>query len=344
MLMIHLHLSRDTVLWWMVRVVSIAAVAGFTAIWVESSAPARAAQVQTSSSQAGVLACPMHPDIRSRTAGTCRVCGMTLVPVESAAAAEYDVEIATPRGITAGRPFELRLVVRDRRTRAVVQDFAVVHEKRFHMFVIGTDLAHYDHIHPEQQADGSWTVDVTLPRSGRYRIYSDFLPAGGTPQVDNQPLVTSDVDVDDGSFAEGRLVPDRRLNHVVGNLSVTLELPAGKLLAGREETFVYTLADARTGRPVDDVEPYLGAWGHSLAVSENMSTVVHAHPVEHVPASRPTAFGGPTLTFKAALPVAGMYRIWTQIKRRGEISTAVFTVRVDPAARGPVGHTARRIK
>ena len=240
-----------------------------------------------------------------------------------------------PAEIVAGRPFRLRLTVRHPDSRAVIRDFAVVHEKRFHMFVIGADLAHYDHVHPEQQPDGSWALDLTLPRSGRYRLYSDFLPSGGTPQVDNQPLVTSDVEAGDMAAAEGRLVPDGLLNHVVGDLSVTLELPAGGLLAGREEKFLYRLADAKTGKPVEDVEPYLGAWGHSLAVSENMSRVVHAHPVELVPAGRPTARGGPTLTFKAALPEAGTYRIWTQIKRHGEVATAVFTVRAEaPSARG----------
>ena len=145
-------------------------------------------------------------------------------------------------------------------------------------------------------------------------------------------------------------MPDGLLNHVVGDLSVTLELPAGGLLAGREEKFLYRLADARTGKPVDDVEPYLGAWGHSLAVSENMSRVVHAHPVELVPAGRPAARGGPTLTFKAALPEAGTYRIWTQIKRRGEIATAVFTVRAEAPVprrrrfRGASGTTPRAMR
>ena len=335
--MIHLDRGVDTLrLRRMARAVVIAVVV-CVAPWVASSEPGEAALAQAAAAQGAPLACPMHPDVRSRLPGTCSICGMTLVPTESVAALQYDVEIQTPRGIAAGRPFRLQLTVRHPRTRAIIQDFAVVHEKRFHMFVIGADLAHYDHVHPEQQADGSWALDVTLPRSGRYRIYSDFLPSGATPQVSNQPLVTSDVEAGDLAAAEGRLVPDRLLNHVVGDLSVTLELPAGGLLAGREEKFLYRLADARTGKPVYDVEPYLGAWGHSLAVSENMSKVVHAHPVELVPAGRPTARGGPTLTFKASLPEAGTYRIWTQIKRRGEISTAVFTVRAGARAGGGIG-------
>ncbi len=315
---------------------SIVAVVCLAPAWAAPRKPDQVAQAPAAAPQSAPYACQMHPNVRSKAAGTCSICGMTLVPTGSPDEVEYNVEIETPRGIVAGHPFRLRLTVRHPDSRAMIRDFAVVHEKRFHMFVIGADLAHYDHVHPEQQPDGSWALDLTLPRSGRYRLYSDFLPSGGTPQVDNQPLVTSDVEAGDIAAAEGRLVPDGLLNHVVGDLSVTLELPAGGLLAGREEKFLYRLADAKTGKPVEDVEPYLGAWGHSLAVSENMSRVVHAHPVELVPAGRPTARGGPTLTFKAALPEAGTYRIWTQIKRHGEVATAVFTVRAEAASGGGV--------
>ena len=327
------------------RLFGVAAAAALWSVspsWLASTGLEARAHAQKSSRQAPTLACPMHPQSRSSVAGTCPICGMTLMAIESADRVAYLVDIHTPlREIVAGRPFRLRLTVRDPSSRAVVQDFTVVHEKRFHMFVISEDLTHYDHIHPEQEADGTWAIDVTVPRSGRYRLYSDFLPTGGTPQVDNRPLVTSDVEAGEAAAAEGRLVPDRLLNHVVGDLSVTLELPAGGLLAGREERLLYRLADARTGGPVDDVEPYLGAWGHSVAVSENMSRMVHAHPVELVPDGQPAARAGPTLTFKAALPEAGTYRIWTQIKRRGEIATAVFTVRAEPEPRGGVSSQGR---
>jgi hypothetical protein len=85
---------------------------------------------------------------------------------------------------------------------------------------------------------------------------------------------------------------------------------------------------------VRDIEPYLGAWGHSLIVSEDLARVIHAHPVEMLPDGRPSGRGGPTLTFKAALPEPGTYRIWTQIKRNGQIATAVFTVSAAPPRGG----------
>lgn len=290
------------------------------------------AAVRAPQEQASAYTCPMHLDIRSAVPGECPVCDMALVPSNPGAAREYDVHVETsPRAIVPGRPVRLTLTVKDYHSKEIVNEFAVVHEKRFHLFVISQDLEHYDHVHPEQQEDGSWALDVTLPRPGYYRIYADFSPNGGTPQIIARTLVTAGFSGDLASSA-ARLTPDSSLRSTAGTMAVTLEVPSEGLVAGRQATFGYRIADAATGAPVTDVEPYLGAWGHSLVMSEDMLHFVHAHPIEMV-AEQSAGGGGPTLTFKALLPKPGNYRIWTQIKRRGELATAVFTVGVASATR-----------
>ena len=274
-----------------------------------------------------VYACPMHPDATATAPGTCPRCGMALVAMDPFDAREYIVDVATePRAVKAGAPFSLRLTVREPVSRAVVTNFATVHEKQFHLFVISQDLQHYDHVHPEQQADGSWLLTVTLPRAGYYRLYSDFLPAGGTPQVIALPLVTSAFRGDIAS-SSARLVLDRELTSTVGTMRVSLALPETPLTAGREEKFAFELTDLRTGAPVTDLEPYLAAWGHTLLLSEDTLAVVHAHPLEPV-LDDPAARGGPVITFKAMFPKPGRYRLWTQLKRAGTVSTVVFTIGV----------------
>lgn len=289
--------------------------------------PARA-HAQTGQSPRTVYACPMHPDATAAAPGRCPVCGMALVAMDPFDAREYVVDaMTTPRAIKAGEPFTLALTVREPVTRAVISNFATVHEKRFHLFVISQDLDHYDHVHPEQRPDGSWTLTVTVPRPGYYRLYSDFLPAGGTPQVVALPLVTAGFDGDLAS-SSARLVPDRDHVKNVGSLRVALALPESPMTAGREELFAFELTDRRTGAAVADLEPYLAAWGHTLLVSEDTLSVVHAHPVELVPEGDPSARGGPVVTFKALFPKPGRYRLWTQMKRGGALMTAVFTIGV----------------
>lgn len=165
-----------------------------------------------------------------------------------------------------------------------------------------------------------------LPRAGFYKVFSDFLPAGGAPQVIGRSIATRGFGGDLASTA-ARLVPDRTLAKAVAGMSLALQLPADGLVAGRDEKFVYRLTDGSNGAPIRDLEPYLAAWGHSLIVSEDTLSVVHAHPIELLPEGV-TSGGGPTLTFTGLLPKAGRYRIWTQIKRRGEVYTVPFTVAV----------------
>src|SRR5713101_614399 len=94
---------------------------------------------------------------------------------------------------------------------------------------------------------------------------------------------------------------------------------------GREEKRQYRIADAKTGAPVNDIEPYLGAFGHTLVVSEDTLHYVHAHPVELLP-DTPSPRGGPDLTFKALMPKPERYRLWTHIKRAASSRRRVFTV------------------
>ena len=66
-----------------------------------------------------------------------------------------------------------------------------VHERPYHLFVISQDMAHFQHIHPEQRPDMTWAIDVMLPKPGYYTVLSDFLPSGGASQLISRPLVTA---------------------------------------------------------------------------------------------------------------------------------------------------------
>ena len=76
------------------------------------------------------------------------------------------------------------------------RDFALVHDKLFHLFIVSRDMEEFAHVHPEQQADGAFTIQHTLPKAGHYTLFSDFLARGGGAQVVATPLVTAGVDTD----------------------------------------------------------------------------------------------------------------------------------------------------
>jgi hypothetical protein len=269
--------------------------------------------------------CPMHPDVTAAAEGRCPRCGMALVPGDPLDAREYLLDMTvSPAAARPGTPVRVSFTVRDPETRAIIRNFATVHEKQFHLFVVSHDLEYYDHVHPEMQDDGSWTIDLTVPRAGYYKLIADFLPLGGTPQVVPRLLVTTEPG--DLTAARAQLPSSDGLEKAAASMRLKLTLPEDGLVAGRDETLLYHVVDASTGRPVTDLEPYLAAFGHTLVMSEDTLDYVHAHPVEQLTEQTTGVSGGPDLTFKALLPKPGRYRLWTQLKRNGIVTTASFTV------------------
>ena len=299
----------------------VLALAGWTSVSIERVLFAQAP------AGIGTFYCPMHADVTSTSEGACPRCGMKLVPGDPLDAREYLVDMqATPRAVRPGRPVRLTFTIRHPDTRATVRSFALVHEKPFHLFIVSHDLEYYDHVHPEMHPDGTWTIDVTLPKPGHYKLFADFLPIGGTPQVVSQLVIAGDPG--DLEAARAHLPSDDALQKTTGALKLSLTLPADGLVAGRDEKLYYHIVDAKTGAPVTNLEPYLAAYGHTLVLSEDTLEYVHAHPVELLAEDVNAAAGGPDLTFKALLPKPGRYRLWTQLKRGGVVSTTRFTVTV----------------
>jgi hypothetical protein len=201
-----------------------------------------------------------------------------------------------------GKPFTLGFRIVDPRGQTV-RDFDVEHTKRMHFIVVRRDMTGFQHLHPTQAADGSWSVPVTLPEAGTYRVFADF-STGGKPQT-----LADDLTVD-GSVRTTPL-PAPASNALVDGLRVSLAEGASR--AGAESQLRFTVT--RGGKPVP-VEPYLGAQGHLVALRQGDLAFLHVHPDAH------------SLRFMAEFPTAGRYRLFLQFKTAGRVHTAAFTQEV----------------
>ena len=302
------------------------------------------------SSEAGDVAfvCPMHPDYTTDLEGNCPRCGMPLVKATPFDPRDYQLEFTTaPAVVKAGAPstWSFRVLrpapsrVEGPATTERVTSFEAVHEKRYHLFVVSQDMEHFQHIHPEMRRDGTWTIDVTLPKRGHYTVLSDFLPGRGAWQFLARPLVTAGYD---GDLADdvARLVPDTNLTKTVGDLTATLSFDPPIFVAGMYGHLTYHLRDTATRRPISDLQTYLGAFGHTLIMSEDMRDYVHAHPLDLAPntdddsepqfvippgADLEKLRGGPDVTFDGLMPKPGRYRAWTQFRRNDTVHTFSYT-------------------
>jgi len=270
------------------------------------------AQVWRLAGQNPPFVCPMDPEVRSPAPGKCPRCGMTLVagipqPVE------YPMEFrAEPPSIPAGRAVTLEFRVLDPKSGKPVTQFEIVHEKLFHLFLVSQDLEYFSHEHPEFRPDGWFRLRTQLPKPGTYRLLADFDPTGGTPQLAAKTFSTA------GYLAPleaGIPVLKTDLTPKQGaNLQVELTTDPAPPIAGLKTLLFYRL------QPADGIEPYIGAWAHLLAVSNDLIDTIHTHPF--------LANGGPDLQFNLFFPRAGPYRVWIQVQRKGVVNTVAFTVGV----------------
>ncbi len=300
------------------RIVSILVLAVVCALAIASAA-ARA--------QAGPYICPMHPQIRAEEAGKCPTCGMTLVDAGRIVAGRHALGVEWASGVPSpGEEARLRLTVERPGTSERVREYEEVHERPFHLFLVSWDLEHFAHVHPTLQEDGAMEVVTTLPRPGAYQLYADFLPGGGMPQVLQASVFTDATSPAAAALARtrGRHISQEVREGMDRGLRVRIE-PA-VLVAGRVEVIAANFEDAATGMPAEDLEPYLGAWGHALIVSADLVDAVHSHPVTPL-----TSPGGPRIFFSQRFPRAGFYRMWMQVQRRGEVATVPFTLKVEPS-------------
>jgi heavy metal-binding protein len=295
--------------------------------------------------EATAFVCPMHPDYTLDIAGTCPRCGMALVRATPFDVRDYGFDFTTvPAIVRPGEPAQWRFRIFHPGTGQPITTFEPVHERQYHLFVISQDMEHFQHIHPEEQTDGTWTIDVTLPKAGYYKVLSDFLPSGGAAQLIARPIVTAGYS---GSLATdgARLVPDATPTKVVDDITATVSYDPPTFVAGLYGHFIFNLTDTATGRPISDLQTYLGAFGHTLIMSEDMVDYVHTHPLDILASGdddRMPQFvippgadleklrGGPTVTFDGLMPKPGRYRAWTQFRRNGRLHTFVSTFEVRP--------------
>ncbi|WP_433371956.1 hypothetical protein [Streptosporangium sp. CA-115845] len=207
-----------------------------------------------------------------------------------------------------------------------VTGFTTQHDKKLHLIVVRRDLTGFQHLHPTQKG-GVWSVPLELPDAGEYRAFADFAPEGAEAMT-----LGMDLSVAGDYRPEPPAVPAETTK--VGDYTVTL---AGDLVPGR--TSMLTLSISKDGKPVTDLEPYLAAYGHLVALRDGDLAYLHVHP-DGAPGDGRTA-PGPNITFYAEVPSAGTYGLYLDFKHAGTVRTAAFTATSgpDPEAGGATAPT-----
>jgi len=203
-----------------------------------------------------------------------------------------------------------------------VTAYNVEHEKRLHFIAVRRDFTGFQHVHPKLSDDGTWTTDLDLT-PGQWRVFADFKPAGGKALTLGADLSVPDMS-GPGRMDFVAIGKNTRTATVDG---YTVEL-TGDLVAG--EHSMLKLRVTHDGRPVTDLQPYLGAYGHLVALRGGDLAYLHVHP-DGEPGDGKTE-PGPEVEFGAEVPSDGAYHLYLDFKHDGVVRTAQF--QLDATAAG----------
>ncbi|WP_407359643.1 heavy-metal-associated domain-containing protein [Microbacterium sp. LBN7] len=225
--------------------------------------------------------------------------GYVLSPIEAPAVVGEAGELSFRIQDAAGEP---------------VTAYTTAHDKDLHLIVARSDGSGFQHVHPVlDEATGTWSLPWEWAAAGTYRVFADFTPGG----ADAANLTLSRTVQVAGEFVPVETQPS--LVSEVDGFTVSLE---GDVVAGSASELTITIA--RDGEPVTTLEPYLGAFGHLVALREGDLAFLHVHAEGDEPAAGDTA--GPEIVFFAEAPTAGRYLLYLDFQVDGVVRTAEFVV------------------
>jgi hypothetical protein len=227
----------------------------------------------------------------------------------------YTLRLAQTR-VDAGRQVPLQFRITDASGAAVTR-YVDNHEKQLHLIVVRRDLTGFQHVHPTMDTAGTWSVPVDLS-AGDYRVFADFIPEGGEN-------LTLGADVHVAGRYDPQPLPPPTTTATVDGFTVKL---TGNPKANEPSMLSFSVT--RDGKPVTDLQPYLGAYGHLVALRASDLAYLHVHPMGE-PGDGVTP-AGPEIGFHTTFPSDGDYRLFLDFKHQNVVRTAEFTVSVD---RGP---------
>ncbi len=213
---------------------------------------------------------------------------------------------------------------------STLKDFETVHEKIMHVIVVRKDLANFQHIHPEyNESTGEFTLaNLILPTDGPYRVFADFTPKTSQMGSDGQKLpvtLSEDVSVGDTSKYTAQSLGNAESIKTVNGYNVSLTTSPQPFTAGSEVKLSYSIQ--KDGKPVTNLEKYLGALGHTVIIKEGTLDFLHTHAL-----SESTENQTGTVDFMATFPSPGKYKAFTQAQHSGQVFTVDFIVDVAQGA------------
>ncbi len=203
-----------------------------------------------------------------------------------------------------------------------LDDIVSSHGAALHALVCDRTLTDYHHQHPQPTGKpGEWEFTFTPTFGDQYRLWINLIPKlTGREEFPVNTVVLADP----LAFPPPPVfMPTLEARSDGIRARITWDA-ADKLEAKRPVRGTLHVTDD-AGQPVQDLEPYMEDAAHIVGISTDLLTVLHAHAMKTDAGELPT---GPEFRFTMMPPEPGFYRLFVQVKRRGQIHSLPFGVQI----------------
>lgn len=185
------------------------------------------------------------------------------------------------------------------------------HTQKIHLLVVDESLIDYHHLHPVAGTDaGSYSFSFTPATAHNYIVYADVKHIAGAAQMVGVKLQGASPcagDCTDRSAAASASTAGITGTVVFADKDIKADTPVNAEV---------TLTGA-DGKPLADLEPVMGAYGHIVGFYEGMTDVAHMHPMGAEP-KNDTDRGASPLKFMLHPDHPGYMKYFVQIRRGGK--------------------------
>lgn len=286
-------------------------------------------------------------------------------PSEAGLAGKLLVDGVEGDTMDPGEASRLTMAFHDESTGTQQVEFELNHGKFMHLIAVSSDLSSFAHLHPQfEPTTGVFIEDVNAVSTdpddadalsaiqvpGPHFLFSEVKPAGQDPILGRFTVVATGIasaiiPVPEVAGPQGQAVKFFALDGsdaaAGAPYRVTLALDASKHsklhLAFNIESRTDEGLDpaSATHEAIDDLEPWLGMTAHAVMIGFKGSTVQerqfrHMHVGGHDGHGKSHGDREELLFMLhgADVPSHGIYRVWLQAKRAGQVLTFPFTLKL----------------
>lgn len=211
-----------------------------------------------------------------------------------------------------------------------ITSYQILYTKLMHLVIVNSGLTYFSHIHPSFE-NSEFVITTNFPKDDIYHLYASFQPLGGIEQQVGFNLTVGNPDTSSKDLKNVSYETVRTVGQYTVSLDTKNKFNAEDMSQGLQKVS-FSINDSKTRKPITNLRPYLGSFGHLTMINEKTFDYIHVHPNN---LSIPSAdeVSGPTVEF---LPIGiygpfkpGIYKAFAEFNPDDHLFVVDFNIKIN---------------